>query len=461
MADVFVSYASENEAVVRAKLERLRARGVALWFAPDEHVIPGGAYYAESIAGAINGCKVLLLMATEHAFDSRNVLREVELAGSEDKPIVPLLLSPNLDVPEGFRYRLALEQHVTVDDQDAAWVDRLLNALRHHGVDIPGTHAPLAKARRSKKFSNGLLPYLADRDTQESILEVVIGDHLETSPHRPIAFVVHGEESECCDMFAERLARHTLPSHLERQLGSNQLAWKSVRWPEPSGETTEAVSRDQLYCRAVFAKLEQPPTDDPMKLMKHISALRRPVLFSSIIGSDAWGHDEPQFISGILRWWSQVPDVPVPSQPLVLILSVSFVARQGSLIDRLFRNAPRNPLCAQLSAIEPPGEQRLSLNILPELSSLTLSDIEYWVREIMQPDEIDDILRVVRAIFKRRSKEARHDLETLLELDANDPAFGLLSTVLQSRDRLGKIPMEPLAPLLKRLLRAENVLRTL
>lgn len=463
MTDVFVSYASSNESIVREKLEPLRARSVQFWFAPDLNTIPGGADYAEKIETAIARSKVLLLMATEHAFRSRHVLREVELAVSRNIPVIPLLLSTDLAIPAGFGYRLALAQRICAADPDSVWIDGLVGALRHYRVEVQETADEPARSRATpkKKVSSGLLPYLADRDTQESLIQSALETHVGAIPQRPIAFIVHGEESQCCDMFVQRLATCTIPAYLEQLLGSNQLEWKSVRWPERSADEPDLPSRMQLYRRAVLTKLEQPLNSDAAKLMRHIGALRRPVVFSSILGPEIWASDEPAFIEGVIRWWAALPDIPAPSQPLVMLLSVSYPLPQQSVFDRLFRARSAPSIPAALSKIPHPGASAISFHVLPELSSLSLGDIEDWVREIMQPNEVDEILRVVRALFNRPRKEAEEGVRRVLNVGADHPALETLKEVWESRSASGRLPMDPLARLLKTLLRAEHVLRSI
>jgi hypothetical protein len=79
----------------------------------------------------------------------------------------------------------------------------------------------------------------------------------------------------------------------------------------------------------------------------------------------------------------------------------------------------------------------------------------------MQPNEVDEVLRVIRAIFAGRRKEAEQHIRTILSAKAGTTTLDPLETVFRNRDRTGRLPMEVLAPLLKQLLRADTVLRSL
>ena len=87
---VFISHASEDEAVAGRICGLLEARGVSCWMAPRD-VAPGHDYM-EAIAEAIIGCSALLLLLSENANRSRHVASEVERAFSRDKRIIPVRL---------------------------------------------------------------------------------------------------------------------------------------------------------------------------------------------------------------------------------------------------------------------------------------------------------------------------------------------------------------------------------
>jgi hypothetical protein len=185
------------------------------------------------------------------------------------------------------------------------------------------------------------------------------------------------------------------------------------------------------------------------------------VLFSSILGNETWQPYEADLIAEVLRWWSIIPDVPIPSQPVVILLSVSYARHDPSLLDRLLGLRPESPIALQLRKLVSPDETAISVNVLPELTSLSRGDIEAWVRDIMQPNEVDEVLRVIRAIFVGRRKEAEQHIRNILSAKAGAMILDPLETVFRNRDRTGRLPMEVLAPLLKQLLRVDTVLRSL
>lgn len=90
MPDVFISYKSEeyDDALwVRRCLEQ---QGISCWMAPES--IPGGSSYAEQIHAAITSCPVFVLMLSSRSSHSPWVRRELDIALSEDKAVLPFVL---------------------------------------------------------------------------------------------------------------------------------------------------------------------------------------------------------------------------------------------------------------------------------------------------------------------------------------------------------------------------------
>ncbi|MEO7207627.1 MAG: toll/interleukin-1 receptor domain-containing protein [Steroidobacteraceae bacterium] len=87
-APVFISYASQDAAVAYAVVQNLERHGINCWIAPRD--VTPGSQYADEIARAINGTKVLVLVLSEHALVSPHVGRELERAASKRRRIIGL-----------------------------------------------------------------------------------------------------------------------------------------------------------------------------------------------------------------------------------------------------------------------------------------------------------------------------------------------------------------------------------
>ena len=84
---VFLSYSTQNKAIadsVKAELER---NEISCWMAPVS--IPFGSNYSSEIFDAIANCKIFVLILSEQAMNSDYVSKELDLAVSNRKVILP------------------------------------------------------------------------------------------------------------------------------------------------------------------------------------------------------------------------------------------------------------------------------------------------------------------------------------------------------------------------------------
>lgn len=96
MGDVFISHSKEDFAVADAARAALERAGVSCWIAPRD--VEPGRPYAACIVRAISQCRVLLLVYSARANQSTMVMRELELAASNRKFILPMRID---DSPMG------------------------------------------------------------------------------------------------------------------------------------------------------------------------------------------------------------------------------------------------------------------------------------------------------------------------------------------------------------------------
>jgi hypothetical protein len=85
--DVFISYPHQDKAVADAACARLETEAVRCWIAPRD-ILPGQEW-AASIARAVEQSRVMVLVFSSHANQSKQVRREVQLAFEKEKPVIP------------------------------------------------------------------------------------------------------------------------------------------------------------------------------------------------------------------------------------------------------------------------------------------------------------------------------------------------------------------------------------
>lgn len=133
--------------MVKRIAARLEQAGHDAWIDTDD--IIGSERWRASIAEAITGADVVLLMVSPAAVRSENVEREITVAAEEDRRIVPVVIEP-AEIPVGLLYDLAGVQRVSFvgrSFEDA--MSALLAAIELPGAvgDAPRTTSAALPAR--------------------------------------------------------------------------------------------------------------------------------------------------------------------------------------------------------------------------------------------------------------------------------------------------------------------------
>jgi hypothetical protein len=117
--DVFISYSSADKPVADAVCAGLEGRGYRCWIAPRD-IVPGLDWGA-AIIDAITEARVMVLVFSSSANQSRQIKREVERAVAKGVSLIPLRIE---DVPLG----KTLEYFISSEH----WMDALSRPLEPH-----------------------------------------------------------------------------------------------------------------------------------------------------------------------------------------------------------------------------------------------------------------------------------------------------------------------------------------
>jgi hypothetical protein len=127
--DVFVSYSSKNKQAAESVVSELEKAGIRCWIAPRD-VLPGTPY-GESIVNAIQGCQIFVLILSVASNQSRQILREVDRASSQDVDILPFLIE-EMEPSGSMAYYLGPEQWLeAVSPPLEDHVERLAEIVHH------------------------------------------------------------------------------------------------------------------------------------------------------------------------------------------------------------------------------------------------------------------------------------------------------------------------------------------
>jgi tetratricopeptide (TPR) repeat protein len=117
--DVFISYASRDKPVADAVCAALESHKVRCWIAPRD-VLPGKKY-ADAIAEAISGSRLLVLVFSDHSNRSYDVMSEVGCAFRKQITILPFRIDETAPTG-GMDYYLGVVH----------WLDALTPPLERH-----------------------------------------------------------------------------------------------------------------------------------------------------------------------------------------------------------------------------------------------------------------------------------------------------------------------------------------
>lgn len=113
--DVFISHSSKDFELAQAICEYLELNEVKVWIAP-RNLVPGNSYPSEIING-IKNTSVVLLLFSDHSFNSLPVRKEIERAASLNKTIINFRLE-NIALDDEWEYLISNVHWMNVAGND-------------------------------------------------------------------------------------------------------------------------------------------------------------------------------------------------------------------------------------------------------------------------------------------------------------------------------------------------------
>jgi Tol biopolymer transport system component len=124
---IFISYARADEGFVDGLIAKLHQRGLEVWL--DRDSIEGGAAWRAAITEAIRECQAFLVVLSPNSINSKHVSRELSLAESRNRLIVPIMYR-QCDLPASMEYHLTELQRIDFTAQpDEEAFRRLVRVL--------------------------------------------------------------------------------------------------------------------------------------------------------------------------------------------------------------------------------------------------------------------------------------------------------------------------------------------
>ena len=126
MAHIFISYSRKDfEAADRLRATLAKA-GYEAWI---DREIPGGDLWKKRIAEAIEAARAFMVLLSPNAVASDNVRKELDMADSRKKLILPLVIAPT-KIPHEMEYSLAGLQWIDVSTTSDGGERKLLSELK-------------------------------------------------------------------------------------------------------------------------------------------------------------------------------------------------------------------------------------------------------------------------------------------------------------------------------------------
>lgn len=141
---LFVSHHSSTYDTALQVEQLLARRGVSCWVAPRD--VEPGEPFDKAISNAIHGSAAILLLFCEQSDRSRHVKRELILADTAARPIIPLRLEAIN--PGELAYHLADSQWIDWIDRRETVMDRVANQARQYAAVAPAIDGPIPQSHR-------------------------------------------------------------------------------------------------------------------------------------------------------------------------------------------------------------------------------------------------------------------------------------------------------------------------
>lgn len=128
MGYAFISYSTKNQSAADAMRALFNKHEIDTWMAPYD--IPAGSEYAEVLYDALSKCSCLVLMLTDVSQNSQWVRKEVNIAITNGKTIIPVKLE-DIELNSMMKFYLNDQQIVPVHviDDNSAEIQSILKSV--------------------------------------------------------------------------------------------------------------------------------------------------------------------------------------------------------------------------------------------------------------------------------------------------------------------------------------------
>ncbi|HAC65070.1 MAG TPA: hypothetical protein DCF68_16465 [Cyanothece sp. UBA12306] len=175
-----------------------------------------------------------------------------------------------------------------------------------------------------------LLPYLANRSTQEFELGNVLQYSLNQIPLYPLFCIIHGDEFQCHYKFLERLQKVSLPRMLEFDVNQIVVQKYHLKWPSELKDFNKSSAwlcknlADAVLGRS-FASLQD--------INKAFYKYPAPVIIYTNLLTEDWKKQGFQILDSLLSFWQGWPDL-ISNQQLIVCVCIKYQFGQQKYLKK-------------------------------------------------------------------------------------------------------------------------------
>jgi hypothetical protein len=145
-SDIFLSYSRADQQLAEQFVRTASARGLSVWY---DQMIEGGQDWRGKIVDALGTSKALVILFSEHSNDSRQLIKELAIADSLQKLVIPVLIA-NCQPRGAYLYELASRNWVNLHPNPETRLSTLVENLLKE-IDLrDGKPAPASASAAPK-----------------------------------------------------------------------------------------------------------------------------------------------------------------------------------------------------------------------------------------------------------------------------------------------------------------------
>jgi hypothetical protein len=319
--------------------------------------------------------------------------------------------------PEVAEFRRAIAAELTIKVVDAFSLEA---AVIHATMQTFGVGDEVPK----------LLPYLCDRSDQMlAFREKFLASFGAEGDGRPIVALTHGDEREAHSKFAERVRTRLIPEAL-RSAAPRSMSVKSfvLSWPSSWGD---ANAGRQRLLGSLSAELQAPPKEE--RVVAGLAQIPGLSFLETHVLTEDCRRDGPVTIESFAEFWESLPFGVAPPAMIAMLFvkyarpprwwpSAMGVGRVNGLMKRVVEGLAKRAF------------ERLRVVVLPELESVRRNQADEWAsqEEVRRFAGSDDLEPDIRKIFDTEGTRGEIPMEQLA------PSLRKLLLERRARERAGR-----------------------